>query len=49
MYLEDGRLVPALNYMEWACDLNPQSILCKKLKNIISKRIDPYAPEDYIE
>jgi hypothetical protein len=49
MYLEDGRLSQALNYMEWACDLNPKCLLAKKLKNIIAKKIDPYAPEDFIQ
>ena len=43
MYLEDGRLSQALNYMEWAYDLNPKSMLCLKLKNIIAKKVDPYA------
>lgn len=45
MYLEDGRTSQALNYMEWACDLNPKSVLSKKLRNIIAKKLDPYAPE----
>ena len=48
MYLEDGRLTQSLNYMEWACDLNPKNILCQKLKSIIAKKIDPYAPQDII-
>lgn len=48
MYMEDGRLSQALNYMEWACDLKPKSILCRKLRNIIAKKVDPYAPDEYI-
>ena len=49
MYLEDGRSSQALNYMEWACDINPRSILCQKLKNIVAKKVDPYAPEELVE
>lgn len=49
MYLEDNRLSQALNYMEWACDIVPDSILCKKLRNIIAKKIDPFAPEEPID
>ena len=49
MYLEDGRSSQALNYMEWACDINPKSILCQKLKNIVAKKVDPYAPEELVE
>lgn len=48
MYLEEGRLTLALNNIEWACDLNPNSLLCLKLKNIIAKKVDPYSPEEPI-
>lgn len=48
MYLEEGKTSLALNNIEWACDLNPNSLLCLKLKNIISKKVDPYSPEEPI-
>jgi tetratricopeptide (TPR) repeat protein len=48
MYLEDGRLKPALNNIEWALDINPGSLVSQRLKNVISKKIDPYAPGDLL-
>ena len=35
MYLEEGRLKQALNYIEWALDINPDNLISKKLKNVI--------------
>lgn len=49
MYLEEGRLKPALNYIEWALDINPADTLAHKIKFAIVKKIDPYAPDDYQE
>ena len=46
MYLEDGRIAQALNYMEWACDINPSNGLGIKLKNIIARKLDPYCLEE---
>ena len=48
MYLEDGHLSQALNYMEWACDLSPKNIVTRKLKNLIARKLDPFAPEEPI-
>lgn len=44
MYLEEGRLKQALNYIEWALDINPHSLLSQHLKHVIYKKIDPYFP-----
>lgn len=46
MYLEDGRLKQALNYIEWALDINPHSLVSQQLRNVIQKKIDPYFPLD---
>lgn len=35
MYLEEGRLKQALNYIEWALDISPHNFISKKLKNVI--------------
>lgn len=49
MYLEEGRLKQALNYIEWALDINPGDSLSQKIRFVIARKIDPYAPEDYVE
>jgi hypothetical protein len=49
MYLEDGKNKLALNEIEWALDLQVYNPLCIKIKNIINRKLNPYAVSEIYE
>lgn len=49
MYLEDGKHKLALNEIEWALDVQPSNEVCVKIKNIVNRKLNPYAVSDIAE
>lgn len=43
LYLQEGKLRHSLNEVEWALDIRVHAPLCQQLRNLLSRRLNPYA------
>ena len=49
LYLQEGKLRHSLNELEWALDLRVHAPLCQQLRNLVNRRLNPYAVSELLE
>lgn len=49
LHLQEGKLRHALNEAEWALDLRVHGALCQQLRNLLARRLNPYAVSEILD